>query len=240
MYSIPLPFSDTAIAWRTAARALLAARVLPESVTWSPDMTAPLPALPKARYRVRVPERFLAMAGIVVWHSDPDRFARLYAMAFRLLAHPELLNDSACTEMADLFAMEQQVLRAHRMLKSRLYLHDLHRPVARRAFAGWVDTPHDPLELTRQEFTRRFSDIDVSIYTPNRAAHWISGRLVFQPAPPRPALPKKTSDPFWAAWLRDHVPDVPFAPMRLALPAPSMISDQVLNKKCMTSPSLTI
>lgn len=239
MFVVPLPFSDTATAWRSAARSLLAARVLPERVTWQADSTAPLPDLPKARYKVRVPERFLTLANIVVWHSDPDRFARLYSAAFRLLAHPDAMNDPDCTFMKELFVMEGQVLRAHRLLKTRLHLHDLNRPVARRAFAGWVDTPHDPLELTRQEFTRRFSDIDVSIYTPKRAAHWISGRLVFQAAPMRPALPKKTSDPFWAAWLRDHVPDVPFAPSRLALPAPEMIADHVLNKKCMTSPSLT-
>ena len=224
MYNIPLPFSNTAVAWRSAARALLEARILPEQVLWSVEISAPPPKLPKAQYRVRVPVRFLDLANTVVWHSNQNRFDLLYLMAFRLQSRPDLVNDKENPDMAILLAYEQDVWRAHKQLKNRLHLHDIKGPVTRRRFAGWVDTQHDPLELTRQEFTRRFSDIDVSIFTPKRTAHWKSGRLMFQPATPRPALPKNTSDPFWAAWLKDQVPVIPFTPSGLNRPSPELIA----------------
>ncbi|MGA9434913.1 MAG: uracil-DNA glycosylase, partial [Roseobacter sp.] len=83
MPHVTLPRIGTATAWRDAARGLLSGGITPEQVTWG-DTTTPAglfddPCPAPSAGTVTVPRSFVSMADRVVWHSDPARFARLYA-----------------------------------------------------------------------------------------------------------------------------------------------------------------
>ena len=99
MRTVALPRIGTAQAWRDAARGLLAEGVRPEDVLWSfddpaqVDLFAAQPRRMTTPARVTVSKSFIDMANRVVWHSDTDRFARLYAFLWRLRDAPSLMHD---------------------------------------------------------------------------------------------------------------------------------------------------
>ena len=92
-----IPAIGAAEAWRTAARKFLASGVPPGQIIWeneaaAPDLFADTPARGAPRTPT-APRSFVAMANTVVWHSDPERFARLYAFLWRLQDAPHLMSD---------------------------------------------------------------------------------------------------------------------------------------------------
>lgn len=209
MYTITLPFSGTAIAWRRIARRLLSARVAPEFVAWSVDTVENVPTLPEERYKARVPERFVILTETSVWHSDPLKFDLLYRLAWRLRLQPSLVGDRSDADVLRLLEMETDVLRAHRKLGRDLRLHDVGRCAGRRVFAGWCDVPHDPLELALPKYQRQFSEFDWIIYTPRRLVRCIEGIISIAPSPERPDLTRDTMHSDWYEWLRAQVGPAP-------------------------------
>lgn len=211
MYTITLPFSGTATAWRRIARRLLSARVAPEFVEWSIGAIECVPTLPDERYRARVPERFVILTETSVWHSDPLRFDLLYRLAWRLRLQPSLVGDRSDADVLRLLEMESDVLRAHRKLSRDLRLHDVGRQSGRWVFAGWCDVPHDPLELALPKYQRQFSEFDWIIYTPQRMVRSVEGSVSIAPSPERPELVRDTTHSDWYEWLRAQVGPAPLS-----------------------------
>jgi hypothetical protein len=87
--------------WREGARALAGAGVPPEEVAWQVgeaggDLFGGAAApLPQPGSGFSVPRAFLTLAETAICHSDPERFALLYALLLRLKDRPGLLADSA-------------------------------------------------------------------------------------------------------------------------------------------------
>lgn len=109
-----MPARGTALAWREAARGLLAALVPPDEVIWrNSDAPADLfsDASPPAAEKpaANVPKSFVDLAATVCWHADRERFAGLYALLWRLKDRPGLMSDSGDAELAKLRAMEKAV-----------------------------------------------------------------------------------------------------------------------------------
>ena len=100
MYTVPLPRIGTDLAWRDAAKRLIGAGVSPQDVLWDYDnqmgelFATPTPLPPLTR-TVKAPQSFVAMADTVVWHKDPQRFARLYALLWRFSPEKGLVSDRA-------------------------------------------------------------------------------------------------------------------------------------------------
>ena len=117
-----MPRIGTARAGRDAARALLSEDVAPDAVEWTVEgqpaglfdgveitaQTAP----------VTVPRSFLSLANSVVWHSDPERFAHLYAFLWRLRGGAHLMQDRAVPALARLRPMETAVHRCGHKMKA--------------------------------------------------------------------------------------------------------------------------
>ncbi|MEO0903498.1 MAG: hypothetical protein AAFX89_01870, partial [Pseudomonadota bacterium] len=121
MYTVPLPRIGTDVAWRDAAKRLIGAGISPDQVLWDFDnemgelFATPTPLPPLTR-RIKAPQSFVQMADWVVWHKDPQRFARLYALLWRLRHQPGLMQDRADPELAKLRQMEKGVHRCkHKM-----------------------------------------------------------------------------------------------------------------------------
>ena len=109
MHHVRLETPDDFDGWRDAARALVLAGVPPQDVVWSagtPDLFAASTALPMAAGSLTAPRDFVDLAKSVICHSDPERFALLYILLWRLQGAKHLIHDHAdplvrrCEELA--------------------------------------------------------------------------------------------------------------------------------------------
>ncbi|WP_299284363.1 UdgX family uracil-DNA binding protein [uncultured Tateyamaria sp.] len=220
MRHIALPKIGTAVAWRDAARALLGERVPPSDVIWGGDDTPPelfanAPAAPPDRSDITVPRSFVALANSVVWHSDPQRFARLYALLWRVQSAPWLMSDRGDAEVAKLRSLEKGVHRCQHKMKAFVRFREIGDPAApRRSFAAWFEPTHHTVEPTAQFFCRRFGDMDWRILTPDVSAHFEKGVLRLEDGADAPDLPDDAHEELWVTYFRNI-----FNPARLKVAA---------------------
>src|ERR1700761_7499035 len=94
--------------WRTAARALVLGDVKPSDVTWSvrgdePELFAtvaePAPP-PPTTATFNVPAKFVDLAKSAILHCDPERFAILYRLLWRLRSEHDLLEVATDPDVA--------------------------------------------------------------------------------------------------------------------------------------------
>jgi uracil-DNA glycosylase len=220
MRTVALPTLGTWEAWRDAARACLAAGLPPGEVLWTYDDgpadlfsgSAPPPA---AGHAGSVPRSFIELAETVVWHRDAERFARLYALLWRVRQAPVLMNDRGDPELSTLRAMEKSVRRCQHKMKAFVRFRDIGpRDAARRSFAAWFEPLHHTLEPTAPFFAARFADMDWQIVTPELTAVFQAGSLTFAPGQARPPLPDDATEELWAEYFRSI-----FNPARLKVKA---------------------
>lgn len=231
MQRAELPRIGTAEAWRDAARGFLAAGIPPSGILWRAEAEAgeasgdaaardlfadAAPAGPPAgQGSVSVPRSFLSLANSVVWHRDPERFARLYAFLWRLRDAPWLMSDRGDADLARLRRMEKGVHRCQHKMKAFVRFREVGDPEApRRAFAAWFEPEHHTVEPTAAFFARRFGDMDWRILSPDVSAIFEGGTLRFEPGQPRPGLPQDASEELWLTYFRST-----FNPARLNLRA---------------------
>ena len=219
MPHVTLPRIGTAAAWRDAARGFLGQGIPPEQITWGNSATAPglfddpAPAPPAGS--VTVSRSFIEMANTVVWHDDPQRFARLYAFLWRVRDDMTLMADRGDPTLARLRTMEKNVRRCQHKMKAFVRFREIGAPDApRRSFAAWFEPTHHTVEPTAQFFARRFGDMDWRILTPDVSAFFENGQLRFEEDHPRPDLPVDASEALWVTYFRNI-----FNPARLKVQA---------------------
>jgi DNA polymerase len=224
MYHTAIPRIGAAQAWRDAARSYLAAGVPPDRIVWS-DHTA-VPDLFGAQAMVqqgnggpdataRVPRSFVAMAQTVVWHSDPERFARLYSFLWRVKDRPHLMADRGDADLSRLRLMEKNVHRCKHKMKAFVRFREIGDPdPQRRSFAAWFEPTHHTVEPTADFFVRRFSDMDWRILTPDVSAIFVDGTLAFKTGEQKPDLPPDAGEDLWITYFRNI-----FNPARLKVKA---------------------
>lgn len=219
MFTVPLPRIGTWEAWRDAARALLAARVPPEQIVWNWDGTTSelfatdIPP-PTTRKAIKVPADFVQMAQWVVWHKDPQRFARLYALLWRLRLEKGIMTDRADAELSRLRQMEKAVHRCKHKMRAFVRFRDLRTGGARRSFAAWFEPTHHTVEPCAPFFARRFADMDWMIVTPNVTAKFTDGDLTFHEGREKPDLPDDAAEALWGTYFQNI-----FNPARLKISA---------------------
>jgi probable DNA metabolism protein len=195
MHNVALETPHDFAGWRSAARALLAAGIPPEHVSWSTAgssgaLFAETPTLiaPTNACSVRVPKDFLDLAATVALHREPTRFALLYRLLWRLRSEPRLLA----------LAMDPDVARARAWAKS--VSRDIHKMRAfvrfreaagtePRAFVAWFEPEHHTVEANAPFFVRRFANFSWAILTPERSAYWDMSELTFGPGTHRSDAP---------------------------------------------------
>ena len=227
--------------WRQSARRLLIEGVPPEAVTWSvrargervagtdglvsggagtADLfgAAPIESEPATLCPVpapRVPKAFGGLCERVVCHRDPQRFAVLYRVLWRLQqGEPRLLDNAADDDVFALHRWDRAVARDR---------HKMHAFVRFRAtpgvvpehFSAWFEPDHHILRLTSGFFRRRFASMHFSIYTPEASVHWDTEQLRFGPAATRAVVDRP--DAMEALW-REYYASI-FNPARLKLDA---------------------
>jgi probable DNA metabolism protein len=194
--------SETDLAgFREEARVLLAQQVPPEAVEWRTaraqncDLFAdPVPAsqsrpngVAKAASAI-VPASFLRLCELVVLHHDPDRFALLYRLLWRLVYEPGLRHDPIDGDMLHAHQMGQSVRRDIHKMKATLKFMALDDDGAPLQLA-WYEPSHHVLETVAPWFAKRQdAGTPWAIFTPERSVR-SDGQLHYAPGLQRAAVP---------------------------------------------------
>lgn len=182
--------------WRAAARALLLAAVPPEELRWddpaaAPDLFAARAAPPAvtARRVGVVSKRFLALAAATICHAEPDRFALLYSLLWRLQKDRTLLSSRDDPEVGKLHRRADAVLKETARMRSTLRFRRAVAGDGHKGVAAWFEPAHYVLERVAPHFAREFEREQWSIATPYRTAYWDGRRLSYGPGGRRPGAP---------------------------------------------------
>lgn len=223
MQRIVLPEIGTVQAWRDAARRALAAGIPPKELVWQRGAAdtdlfgrseAALPDVPEGA-RFTVPKAFLQTVTLALWHRDPERFARAYALLWALQTQPRLFEDRGDARVAKLNALAKEVGRDKHKMTAFLRFRDVGEgDTPRRRFAAWFEPSHFIMEPTAPFFARRFGDMDWSIFTPDLSTHLDAGTLRFAPGAVKPNLPEDATEDLWGTYFRNI-----FNPARVKLKA---------------------
>ena len=194
--------------WRDAARGFLAAGIVPNIIDWRTMDDAdglfgfddnrvpePLPHSPEAH----VPPDFIKLAGAVICHSDPTRFALLYRMLFRLMVDRRLLQMASDPDVVAAQRMAKSVGRDYHKMTAFVRFKELALPAEgawRRRFIAWFEPDHFIVTRVAPFFQRRFNDMDWLILTPKGSASW-DGEVL-----------RTTDDPAEKPDLRDETDDL--------------------------------
>ncbi|WP_375410919.1 UdgX family uracil-DNA binding protein [uncultured Methylobacterium sp.] len=204
--------------FRTAARRLVAAGIPPDCADWQIGESRDLfgaEDVPATDAPLSLPRGVGDLIRMVVPHRDPERYALLYRLVWRIQHGERRLLDVASDPL---------VHRLERMRKA--IARDLHKMHAflrfRRcegegseSFVAWFEPDHHILEAAAPFFVDRFRSLTWSILTPEGSVLWDGSRLAFGPPGRREDVP--ASDGFEAGW-RDYYEST-FNPARTNLRA---------------------
>ena len=190
------------LGFREEARALLSQQVPPEAVHWqtaqaqnSDLFTDPVAlgddrprGVPKAASAI-VPASFLRLCEVVVLHSEPDRFALLYRLLWRLVHEPGLRNDSIDPDMLHAHQMGQSVRRDLHKMKAFLRFRPVHGGHPAPLPVAWFEPAHHIVEAVAPWFAKRSPQLRWAIFTPKRSVECDGKQLHFAPGLPRADAP---------------------------------------------------
>ncbi|MDM0011159.1 UdgX family uracil-DNA binding protein [Variovorax sp. J22P168] len=217
--------------FRREARRLLARQVAPHCIEWScgaadrdgatgslwhQPASGPGPdsggtpgeteALPPP---VRVPAEFAALCEKALLHAEPQRFALMYRLLWRLQHEPGLRHDP----------LDADMLRARQLAKAvQLDIHKMRAFVRFTRLAddrhvAWFEPAHHIVEANAGFFARRFAQMRWAILTPRGSVEWDGSALRFGPAADRRERPPPDAgEHLWLTYYA-HI----FNPARLKL-----------------------
>jgi len=185
--------------WQAAARDLLQHEQPPAAIEWvdqstaQPDLGGFTGAAPAPAERARtivVPRAFVAKAALAACHRDPQRWALLYAVVWRL-THGErrLLADDSDSEVIRLNTMVSQVRRDEHKMHAFVRFRAVRESETQTRFVAWHRPDHYIVRLAAPFFVERFRTMRWSILSPDRSAHWDGTALTFGPGVPASAAP---------------------------------------------------
>ena len=188
MHTITLDGETDFDGWRKAARLLAMNSVAPADVTWivaGSDEPELFPAASNApledvRGTFNVPAQFVDLAKQVILHRDPQRFALLYRMLWRLRGNHDLLQLATDADTAKLEIMAKAIRRDEHKMHAFVRFREIGRE-PKSHFVAWFEPEHHIVELGAPFFARRFADMGWSILTPDLCAHWDGHKVSFSP-----------------------------------------------------------
>jgi DNA polymerase len=203
MIRMPMAAGADLAGFRTAVRSLIAHRTPPEAVVWSgidggslfgetvtPAGDAPALSLPRS---------VSALIETAICHREPERFALLYRLIWRVL-HGEraLLEMQSDPLVHRLEAMAGAVKRDLHKMHAFLRFREVKDPDGSERYVAWFEPEHFILEAAADFFVERFRGLVWSILTPLGSLHWDRETLTVGPPAEKSGAPD--SDAFEAAW----------------------------------------
>ncbi|HEY4253214.1 MAG TPA: UdgX family uracil-DNA binding protein [Roseomonas sp.] len=187
--------------FRQAVRWLIAVEAAPEDVVFgladAPDLLgaggigdAPAIILPRG-----VGE----MIGSIVCHRDPQRYASLYALVWRISRGERALLEVQSDPLVHrLERMWKSVRRDLHKMHAFLRFRSLRDATGEERYIAWFEPDHFILDAAAPFFVERFRSMDWRILTPIGSLHWDRERLVAGPPAKREEAP--TGDAFEDGW----------------------------------------
>jgi len=212
--------------FREAARRLLAHGEAPETVHWAvageapslwEDHGEPAPtafAGHRPTEPFKVPAGFVALCETTLLHRDPQRFALMYRLLWRLRHEPGFWCDELDPERRRAEQLAREVRRDIHKMRAFVRFTPVAEPEGERHVA-WFEPAFHIVEANAAFFMRRFAQMRWAILTPARSVAWDGERLSFGPGAHRRDAP--APDAGAALWLTyyEHI----FNPARLKLDA---------------------
>ena len=207
MHSIALRSRNDFDEWRGFARRLLLDVVPPEEVAWlEPGLAADLfDTTPEAPPPVTnravgiVPPRFIALGRDAICHSDPERFALLYRLLWRLQRDRHLLELRSDPDVGKLDRRVAAVRRDGHKMRAFVRFRAVRAEDETERFLAWFQPDHYVLEREAPFFADRFAGMNWGIVTPYRSAFWDGQALCFGDGGRKADVPSE--DAVEAAWL---------------------------------------
>ena len=227
--AVPLAGPDDLSGWREQARRLIMAEVPPDRVLWevpgegggdlfagAPGQARRLPTAPANAVPPRVPRTFFELATKAALHSDPERFALLYRLLWRLQTKPRLLEDAADDDVRQLHDLARAVRRdIHKMRAFVRFRAVEQEDGGTEHYVAWFEPSHHILRANAKFFVGRFTAMHWSILTPAGSLHW-DGK-VLREGPPARREDAPEGDPAEDLW-RTYYASI-FNPARLKIGA---------------------
>ncbi|MDM0014237.1 DUF4130 domain-containing protein [Variovorax sp. J22P168] len=194
---VTLDGETDSIGFRREARALLAALVAPDEVSWLADARHARqrfsrdPASPAGGQRAGtphplLPRSFMTLCETVLLHSAPQRFALLYRLLWRLVHEPGLQRNPLDADRLQALHLAQAVRRDMQKMKNLAQFDTVDGSAADEdAFQlAWFDPEHHIVEAMAPFFLRRLSPMHWALLTPERSVRWDGQLLEFGPGVP--------------------------------------------------------
>jgi probable DNA metabolism protein len=200
--------------FRAQARALLARQVPPDEVSWSSGAgnddlfgaDAPASALAGPSPALKVPAEFLQLCETVALHREPQRFALMYRLLWRMAREPALRHDPLDADVLLVRQMAHAVRRDIHKMRAFLRFRevpDADAPGGVRHVA-WFEPEHYILEANAPWFMRRFTQMHWAILTPERCVAWDGVALQFRAGVGREeAPPADAGEHLWLTYYRN-------------------------------------
>jgi DNA polymerase len=220
MHLITLDSETDFEGWRKAARSLVLHEVKPTDVTWivrgdESELFAPAAeTLEAPQGTFSVSAKFVELAQSAILHRDPERFAILYRLLWRLRGHPHLLDVATDPDVALVTAMAKAVRRDEHKMHAFVRFREVGRE-QKSHYVAWFEPEHHIVELAAPFFARRFADMPWSILTPDASAHWDGHAVSITPGVSKADAP--TEDRLEETWRRYYASI--FNPARLKVKA---------------------
>ena len=225
-YVVHLPEADDFDFWRERARALVQCEVPPDRIAWvepggSGDLFAHgerrMPVPPMDARPVRANRRFVSLAKNAILHSDPERFALLYRLLWRLQSNPRMMEDKADLDVRRIEELDKNVRRdSHKMHAFvRFRLVESEDEEVGEHYVAWFEPEHHILRANAGFFMRRFANMRWSILTPQGSLHWDTETM--REGPPAKRADAPGGDPMEDLW-RTYYASI-FNPARLKIGA---------------------
>ncbi|MBL0422664.1 UdgX family uracil-DNA binding protein [Ramlibacter sp. AW1] len=210
--------------FRREARRLVAQGMAPHQVSWSvgaadDDLFAhsePSGGAATGASTLAVPAAFLALCEQVVLHRDPQRFALLYRLLWRLLHEPGLRDDPLDADRLQLARMAKAVQRDMHKMRAFVRFRTVDRAGDARGplHVAWFEPGHRITAANGPWFQRRFANMHWAILTPDCCLDWDGQRLQVRGGAARADAPAADAgEALWLTYYRSI-----FNPARLNLP----------------------
>ncbi len=163
--------------WRDQCRGLLRIGAKSENVIWQVGDTrtdlfaaTATPTKPTGPV-IGVPPEFVNLARSVICHSDPKRFALLYALLTDIKAQQRRMDDAADPALRTLHDMAKHVRRDIHKMRAFVRFRRVEQDGAEH-YIAWFEPEHHIVRANAAFFVRRFAGIQWSILTPQLSVHW--------------------------------------------------------------------
>lgn len=205
MHTITLREGADLDGFRRAVRRLAASRTEPDTVLWSVgapslfgDDAAPASenGLP-----LFLPHAVGQLIETVVCHGDPERYALLHRLVWRVLnGERALLDQHADPLVHRLERLDKAVRRDIHKMHAFLRFRALPDPDGGERYVAWFEPDHHIVEAVAPFFVERFESMVWTILTPKGSLHWDRQHLMTGPPAERPD--SLADDRFAEGWLR--------------------------------------